>query len=259
MNSHAIRASYRLTCLGALLGASLGIAQAAGPAAVLRVYVTVVPPAQAVAMADGIKTWEGCLRDHKDKVGLVAYAAQTGDLDRYLFLEEHAAWADMDKDDAANKACAPTFRSEVLPHLSQGFGKIAVLNAKETHMSGDDPDPAPMLWIEAFRIKPGHARAFGETFAKYAAAAAKIHWQAHFAGYDIRGSGQGGEDFALVAPNKTWADVGVDPKPSVKGMMETVYGRAAARKTHEKLGGAIAEEWSDIWSYNKDLSYIPAK
>ena len=259
MKIHAIRASYRLTCLAILLVASLGLARAAGRASVIRVYVGVVSPVQGGDFVAGLKSWEKCLSDHGGKQKLVTYVAQTGDLDRYLFLEDHDSWAGMDENDAANMACAPAFRSEVLLHLSQGFGEIAVLNAKESYLPADDPDPAPMLWVAAFRIKPGQDQAFGEAFAQYAAAAAKIHWQAHFAGYDIQGSGNGGEDFALVSSNKTWADVGTDPKPSVKEMAESVYGKSAARKIHEKLEGAIADEWSDIWSYDQDLSYLPKK
>lgn len=258
MNTHAIRASYRLTCLGALLAGALGLAQAA-PAPVVRVYVGIVPPAQGNEFAAGLKVWEKCLSDHGGKQRLVTYAAQSGDLDRYLFLEEHQAWADMDHDDAANTACAPDFRSEVAPHLSQGFGEIAVLNLKESYLPGGDPEPAPMLWVEAFRLKPGYGEAFGEAFTKYAAAAAKVNWQTHFGSYDIQGSGNGGEDFLLVSPNRSWAEVGADPKPSVKDMMESVYGKAAAHAARRQFESAIADQWSDIWSYDKELSYIPAK
>jgi hypothetical protein len=259
MNPRAIRAWYRLTCLGVWLAGSLGLAQAASPAAVVRVYVGIVPPAQGSAFAAGLKAWEKCLSDHGSRQRLVTYAAQSGDLGRYMFLEDHEAWAGMDKDDAANTACAPEFRTEVASYLSQGRSEIAVLNAKESYLPEGDPDPAAMLWVEAYRLKPGYGEAFSEAFAKYAAAAAKIHWQAHFGGYDIQGSGKGGEDFVLVSPNKSWADLGADPMPSPKQMMESVYGKAAARAVRGKFEGAIAEEWSDIWSYDKDLSYLPAK
>lgn len=250
---------HRLASLGMGLAAALGLAQAAGAASVTRVYVVVVPPAQDVAFSDGVKAWEKCLRDHGGRQGVMAYAAETGDLDRYLFLEEYGAWAGMDVHDPADKACAPAFRSDVLPHFTQGFGEIAQLNTRSTYMPGGDPDPAPMIWVEAFRIKPGQREAFDGAIGKFTAAAARTHWQGHFAGYDIEGSGQGSEDFVLVWPNKSWADVGQDPKPSAKDLMNSVYGKAAARSSHEKFVAAIADEWSDIWNYDKDLSYIPAK
>lgn len=260
MNNRAIRAwRCRLAGLGVALAASVGLAQAAAPASVTRVYVVDVPPAQDVAFGEGVKTWEKCLHDHGGKQAIVAYAAETGDLGRYLFLETYGAWSGMDNHDAADKGCEPTFRSEVLPHFNHGFSEIAQLNSKETYMPGEDADPAAMIWVDAFRIKPGQTDAFNGAVAKFAAAAAKTRWPGHFAGYDIEGSGQGAEDFVLVWPNKSWADIGQDPNPTVRQLMESVYGKAAARANHEKFVGSIAEDWSDAWSYDKDLSYAPGK
>jgi hypothetical protein len=266
MNSHKkmnirtfVPSIRRLAGLGVVLAAALGLTPAASADSVTRVYVVDVPPAQDVAFTDGVKAWEKCLHDHGERQGIMAYDAQTGDLGRYLFLEEHGAWAGLDAKDPADTACAPAFRSGVLPHFTQGFSEIAQLNAKDTYMPGGDPDPSPMVWVDAYRIKAGHTQVFNDALAKFAAAAAKTHWQGHFAGYDIEGSGQGAENFVLVWPNKSWAEVGQDPKPSPKDLMESVYGKAAARSSHDKYLAAIAEEWSDVWNYDHDLSYIPGK
>jgi hypothetical protein len=260
MNVRVIR---RLTCrlagLMVALAASLGVARSAEPPSVARLYFVVVPPAQNVAFSEGIRTWEQCLRDHGGKQRFVTYAAETGNLDRYLFLEQYGAWSGMDNHDPGEKACAPTFRSEVLPHFDQGFSEIAQLDSKATYMPGGDPDPAAMMWIDAFRIKPGQTDAFDGALAKFTAAAAKTHWPGHFAGYDIAASGQGAESFLLVWPNKSWADIGRDPSPSVKRLMANVYGKAAARANHERFIASVAEEWSDVWSYDKNLSYTPDK
>lgn len=249
----------RLAGLGMVLAASLGLAQAAIPGSVDRVFVVVVPPAQDQAFSQGIKDWDKCLHDHGATQTTFAYSAVTGDLDRYLFVEEHATWADMDNHDPASKACRPTFVSEVLPHADQAFSEISVLNAKETYMPGGDPDPAPMLWVNAFRIKSGQAQAFGDVMAKFAAAAAKVHWHGHFGGYDVEGAGEGGLHFALVWPNKSWADIGQDPTPSIKDMMDSVYGKAVSRALHAKYAAAIEAQWDEAWSYEKDLSYVPGK
>lgn len=249
----------RLTSLGMVLAASLGLAQAAGAATVTRVYVVVVSPAQDQAFNQGIKEWDKCLHDHGAKQATMAYSAQTGDLDRYLFLEEHSSWADMDTHEPANKACASVFTNEVVPHASQAFSEVAMTNSKDTYMPGGDPNPAPMIWVDGFRIKPGQEDAFKDSLGKLAAAAAKTHWMGHFAGYDVEGSGQGAEDFVVVWPNKNWADIGQDPTPSIKQLMESVYGKTASRANHEKFFASIAEEWSDAWSYEKDLSYIPGR
>ena len=258
MKTRTFVPTCRLAGLGVVLAASLGLAHAAGAPALTRVFMVIVPPAQDQAFNQGIKDWNKCLHDHGSKQAVYAYSALTGDLDRYLFLEEHSSWADMDTHDPAGKACGPTFVSEVLPHAGHAFSEIAELNAKDTYMPGGDPDPAPMLWVDVFRLKPGHIDAFEATLAKYTAAAARIHWEGHFASYDIEGASQGSENFVVVWPNKSWADIGRDPKPTRPQLIEKAYGKAKARALHDTYVDAIEAQWSDTWTYQKDLSFIPA-
>jgi hypothetical protein len=258
MNTHFVRASTsRLAALAVVLAASMGVAQAADLMAVTRVYVVSVPAAQDHAFNVGVKAWEKCLKDHGTKQATMAYDAETGDISRYLFLNAYSTWGGMDAHDAAGKACMATFSTAVLPHVGAAFSEVAMLNAKESYMPGGDPDPAPMLWADAYRIKAGQGPAFHEALRQFAAGAVKTQWNAHFAGYDIAGSGQGGEDFVIVWPNKSWADAGQDPSPSADDMMAKVYGMAAAESMHQQFLGSIAEHWSDVWSYSKDLSLIP--
>ena len=260
MNSHLIRASkHRLAGLAVVLAASMALAQAASATSVTRVYVVGVPPAQDHAFNEGVKAWETCLRSHGAKRTTYAYDSETGDDTRYLFLVEFGSWGDMDAHDPAGKACAALFRTQVQVHVTQVFSEIAVPNDKDSYMPGGDPDPAPMIWVDAYRIKPGQGDAFSDGLGKFAAAAAKTHWNAHFAGYDVEGGGQGAENFVLVWPNKNWADIGQDPSPSVKDMMNSVYGAAGAQSMHQAFLATIAEHWEDAWSYDKDLSVIPGK
>lgn len=243
-----------------LLGAAVGLAQAAAPATtVTRVYIVEVPPAQDHAFNEGVKAWHKCLREHGTNRKTYVYDSETGDLTRYLFLSVFTSWAAMDTPDPAGKPCRAIFATSVQPHASNATSAVSVLNAKDSYMPGGDPDPWPIMWVDAYRIKPGQGPAFNDALVQFAAAAAKTHWEAHFAGYDIEGSGRHGENFVLVWPNKSWADVGTDPKPSAKDMVTSVYGAAAAESTHQKFSDAIAEHWSDAWSIDKDLSLLPAK
>lgn len=249
-----------------LLSAAIGLAQAAAPApaaapamTVTRVYIVEVPPAEDHAFNEGVKAWDKCLRDHGIKRASYVYDSETGDLTRYLFLNVYTSWAAMDARDPAGKPCLDIFTTSVQPHASKAFSEVSVLNAKDTYMPGGDPIPWPMMWVDAYRIKPGHGPAFEDALSKLASAAAKTHWQAHFSGYDIEGGGNGSADFVLVWPNKNWADIGTDPNPSAKDMVVSVYGAAAAGSSHQKFTDAIAEHWSDAWSYDKDLSLIPGK
>lgn len=260
MNLPTIRRSkHPLAGLAVVLAASMGLAQAADSTSITRVYVVEVSPAQAHAFDAGIKTWNKCLRAHGAKEATYVYEAETGDLSRYLFLQGYSSWGGMDMHDPAGKACQSIFFTSVQPRASRAFSEVAVLNAKESYLLAGDPGPSPMMWAYAYRIKSGQDAAFSDVVAKVAAAAAKIHWSTYFAGYDIEGAGQGGENFVLVLPNKSWAEVGREPSPSVKDMMSQVYGEAAAGAMMQKFDNALADSWSDAWSYHKDLSLIPAK
>jgi hypothetical protein len=42
-------------------------------------------------------------------------------------------------------------------------------------------------------------------------------------------------------------------------MMDSVYGAANAASMHRQFTATVQEEWSDAWSYDKDLSIIPHK
>ena len=259
MNTHFVRASiHRLAGLAVVLTASVGLAQAADSMAITHAFIVSVPAAHDHAFNVGVKAWEKCLKDHGRKEATMAYDAATGDMSRYLFLNEYSTWGGMDAHDPADKACMATFETAVLPHVGAAFSEVAMLNAKASYMAAGDTEPAPMIWVDAYRIKAGQGPAFHEGLRQFAAGAAKTQWQGHFAGYDIAGSGQGGEDFVIVWPNKSWADSGQDPSPSGDNMMAKVYGMAAAESMHQQFLASIAEHWSDAWSYDKDLSLTPA-
>lgn len=262
MNIHSIRGSkYPLAALAAVLGVSMGLAQGARAETlpIARVFVVQVPPAQDHAFNEGVKAWEKCLKDHGDKQATVAYDAVTGDLSRYLFLNRYTTWAAMDMREPAGKACRGIFATQLLPHVGSAYSDVSEFNAKDSYMPEDDTVPAPMMWVDAYRIKPGQGDDFKDSLAMFASAAAKAHWEGHFSGWDVNGAGQGGPHFVLVWPNKNWADVGQQPNPSTKDMMDSAYGKDAAKANHDKFMGAIAEHWSDGWSFDKDLSYIPGK
>ena len=235
-------------------------ARAAQPEAVTKIYVLEVPPAMDGAFRKGVQTWEKCLEAHKAAFTLHAYDAESGDLGRYAFIEAHRSWGDLDTHDPAGKACNATFRENILPHFTQGSAEFAQPTAKISYTAGDDPDSAaPIVWVDALRFKPGHERDYIAYASKFAAAAAKMHFNQPYEGYEVFGSGHGGESLLLVGAGKTWAEIGADPVPDPDKMMEEVYGKKVAKALREEATASIAEHWADAWSYDKELTYLPKK
>ncbi len=248
-----------LTASVALGAATAGPARAATSWPILRVYTVVVPPPLDHAFRQGIKLWETCLRTHGETHVQQAYDSETGDLNRYLFVVPYGSWAAMDQHGSAGKACDPTFNRSVLPNVSDAFSHIDHEKSKLSYLPGGDATLPSMIWVDYYRVKIGQWAHFTAAIRKYAAAAAKIHWQDHFQGLVTHATGPQGENFIFVWPNRNWADVGQQPKPSVKEMMDSVYGKAMAKMLGHEFNHSIASHWSAVWKYDKSLSYIPAK
>lgn len=232
---------------------------AAQPEPVSKIYVIEVPPAMDGAFREGVKSWVRCLEAHKAAFTLHAYNAESGDLSRYAFIENHPSWGDLDTHDPASKACGETFREDVLPHFTEGYAEFAQPTAKISDATGEYSDAAPIVWVDAYRFKPGHERDWLAYAAKFAAAAAKAHFNQPFEGYEVFGSGHDGEQALLVGPGKTWAEVGADPVPDPDKMMEQAYGKKTADALRDQAMAGIAQHWADAWSYDKELSYVPKK
>ena len=201
-----------------------------------------------------MKRFLACIRSHGGTFTALTYT-ELSDRGRYVTLEPFSSFAEMEahEHDKGEIDCLDLFRAGVLPNFSQWSGQIALINPKLSYMGGGAQDPAPMLWMHAFRYKPGQRANFIEGEEKHAAAAAQTHSDIHFTAYDIYGAGQSGPTLLYLAPSDSWVDIGrilnLNASP----------GKAAARANHLKLADSLAEEWSDVWIYDKELSYVQAK
>ncbi len=247
-----------LAALAALGAACLGVTSTALAASVTRIFTVEVSAANRHAFREGVIAWHKCERANGMNSAVMVYDAETGDASRFAFLVENASWAAMDQKNPAAKACRELFRDHVSPNIRRVSSEIVQQNPKVSHLTDIEPGPFPLAWVSAYRIKPGQARAFHAELRQFAAAAAKSHWEGQFEGDDVMGSGRGGADFILVWPNKNWADAGTQAKPSAREMMKSVYGAAAAKSIYEHFSDTVADQWSDVWSYDKALS-LPAK
>lgn len=250
--------TFKVMAIAVAAFASGGLAaQAAAPAAVHRFYEITVAPAQDHAFQEGIKTWLQCLHQHGETHAMWAFDQITGNLDHYVFENDTTTWAAMDTHDMAGNACWPTFVSAVEPHTSKAVSWVAQDMPKLSHPGAmKDMD---YFYVASVKVKPGQGANYEEALGKFAAAADKTKWDANWEAMSVIAGGRGAADYNLVWPNKSWAEMGEDPSPSAKAMMEHVYGKVAAAANRKQYLAAIEHSWSSIYKYDKDLSYTPAK
>lgn len=226
---------------------------------VIRAFRVTVPPAQDHAFRQGMKQWIKCLRSHGDTLALYAYDEETDNLSNYSFLEPHATWAQLGMHNPAGKACRETFRHSVMPHFTGAGSVIFERDKKGSYDPGESPPTTPLWWALYFNIKPGHYHAFIAWAHAIGAAAAKTHWDQHFIGYHVEAGGPGSPQYMVVFPNQSWGDFGESPHPSLRKMVDGVYGKAVTDSLMHNQFHALRDESSIIWSYDKALSLVPSK
>ena len=246
-----------LVVMGLAVAAAAGAVHAEDSGSVSRMWLAEVTPAQDQAFREGIKTYAQCLHQHGARQTVWAWSAQTGDVGRYAFVVDAKTWAGLDFMDPADKDCDPVFNTSVLPHTGKWTSWVAERMPKLSHMAADSEAVPAFAYVYYVRIKPGHGPALMQAMEKYANAARNSKWQGQWFVRQNSGGGRGMSDFSIIWPNASWAEIGKEPNPSLKAMMEKAYGKAQAAAIRKQFMDAIAEQWDGVWRSSKELSYIP--
>jgi hypothetical protein len=248
----------------ALTAASSAFAADANKVAVTRDFTDTVEPAQQQAYEAGVKAYNQCLRDHGVKYDEYTVTHETGD-DTYKYSSDIGPyiWADFDALDAAAKPCSATWHTKANPYLKSESSVFMVDQSDMSHMPADWEKQAPpaLLNVIYYTLKPGHEAmtAFTDAAKKIAAAAAKSKWPYYFRALQVRGGDAGAPDYVLVIPEKSWADYGTEPSPSLWKMVESAYGKADTAALRKSLNDSIKDSSSHVDRYSADLSYIAGK
>ena len=157
-----------LVMAGLAVAAATGAVHAKDSAAVSRMWLAEVTPAQDQAFREGIKTYIGCLHQHGAKQTVWAWSAQTGDVGRYVFEVGAETWAGLDFVDPADKDCDPVLITNVLPHSGKWVSWVAERMPKLSHMVTDSKAVPAFVYVYSVqrahqaRTRPGTDASHGE-------------------------------------------------------------------------------------------------
>ena len=228
-----------------------------------RVFTDTVAPADQQAYEAGVKAFNRCLREHGSKYSWAAWVHETGDVYSYSYVVGPYAWADFDAMREVGKACDATWRTQGNPHLKGEMSAFMVDQPDMSHMPEDwaKQEPPALISVTYFTLKHGHEanEAFTSAAKKFAAAADKAKWPYYYRVAQVLGAGDGAPDYAIVSPNKSWAEYGMEANPSFWKMIEGVYGKAEADALRKSVNDATDKISEHVDSYSADLSYIAGK
>ncbi|MFK2892884.1 hypothetical protein [Dyella flagellata] len=227
---------------------------------IIRDYTDIVAPADQQAYEAGVKNFNQCLHQHGFKFTWKAWVHETGNTYKYSYVSDPLSWESFDAMNTAGKACDPTLRTAVNPHLKSETSSFLEVMPELSHMPKAADPASALIEVTFFKLKPGHeaAEAFVAAAKKIAAAADKSNWAFNYTIGRVREGDEGAPDFILVGPAKSWADLGKEPDPSVWKMVENVYGKEAGQAIRKSVNEALQSVSSHVDSYSADLTYTAA-
>ena len=255
----------RTLCLTlACSAASVGLAQAADtdktPDQVSTIYDISVQPGHVAAFEKAVKGWNECRKQNGSTHSYAMWEAETGD-SMYVVTTPSGSWASMDERDPAGKACAQNFMDNVMPNIDGMSTSVYVDMPELSKPPADDSKGMPAyVVVTAYRIKPGKFADFKNTTTKLTEAAIKTKWAPTWWTSRLAfGDRHKAADVTMVSPEASWATIGQPADPKTRAMLEGVYGKDETNKLYEQFMDSAKFLSTNVYRYNKDLSFTPEK
>lgn len=118
----------------------------------------------------------------------------------------------------------------------------------------------PLVNVLYFKLKMGHQNyvAFTDAVKKIAKAANKSKWPYYFTVFHLVGAGEGAPDYMVSSNYASFGDYGTGANPSMKKMVENVYGKQGQAAIVKAFGDAVESQSSHVDRVDADLTYTPA-
>lgn len=222
------------------------------------VHTDVVDPADAPAYEDNARAWVEAFREAEMGEEWTWWAS-TGPAFHYNIVFPVMSMAELDNDEARQKAMAEAVGEEKLAELGKGaelirsHSSILVKSRRDLSYDPGMEGPPGYMEIGTHHVKPSMGKAFEEVAKKVMAAAAKAEYPVAMDAYEVE-FGEGAYIYVGIAASEE----AYSAAPSIPEMVIGALG--------EEEGNALMAEWRDcITGYEShdgiprmDLSYMPA-
>lgn len=214
----------------------------------LNISEITVKPGHNEQFLQGVKLWKECYLKNKGTDHWNFWHRVQGKGNVYVLAGPMANWAEMDKDEPANKECRMTVENFILPHVESVEYNIASVMPD---ISAPANEAEKVIWVTFFKVK--NSTAFNDVIQTTTAAIKTDKGKLRSTWFDMMGGGTETPDYFVSTPYADFAALDKDTD-NVWKIYERVNGKKATDAVREKLRSSVDDIWSYLYTLDKDLS-----
>src|SRR5690606_11895393 len=197
---------------------------------------------------EGVKKWKACYQENNGTDNWNFWRRVQGEGNVFILSGIMDNWAEMDKEDAAGKACQSTIMNFIMPHVEKVSYSLS--QTMPDYSRGPNPDTGQVMVIY-FKVNNGtdfNEIVKGVTSAVKAKEGSPRGWW-----YAAVGGSSENPDYFVSIPFKNFADLDIQ-REGVWKIYENAVGKKKADEMDKKWEATVDDSWSYIYTLNKELS-----
>jgi hypothetical protein len=207
-----------------------------------------VKPGHNAQFLDGVKKWKACYLENEGGNKWSMLKREQGEGNVYLLSGNMAKWAEMDKEEAADKACYLTLMNFIWPHLEKVNSRVA---STMPEVSSDFPEGTKYIRVTYYEV---HNEAAFEYVISTVTKAMKDK-EGSYRGiwYNTELGGPETHDFMITEPFKKYADMDLK-RDSPQKIYTDLVGEEKANEMWEIWFATLQNSWSYTYKLETELS-----
>jgi len=197
---------------------------------------------------EGVKKWKECYLENNGKERWSIWRRVQGEGTVYVMTGVMANWAEMDKEDPANKECYTTVLNFIMPHIEKVNYNIA---RSMPDLSKTMPEDTKLVWVTFYKVNDGIV--FREIIGAVGNAIKAKEGSFRGIWYNYMGGASDAADYMVSTPFSGFAQMDI-ARDGVMKIYENAEGKKKTDEMHAKWRVAVEDSWSYIYTLNTELS-----
>ncbi|MEA1786139.1 hypothetical protein U1E44_08560 [Arenibacter sp. GZD96] len=205
-------------------------------------------PGHEMQFIEGVKLWKECYKENNGAETFNVWKRFQGEGVVYAVTGFSPNWADMDKEDAASKACRITAIRMIMPHVVKSEYNTT---SPMPEYSRETLEGTKMVWVSFFRIT--NSTIFNEVAKEITNAIKSKEGMPRSYWYAFMGGGPEAPHYMISTPFTQFADLDVERDGPWK-VYEAAQGKKKSDDLRAKWRSIVENSWSYLYTLNEELS-----